>query len=125
MLREAGVQAGLEEAEVRDWLESDKGGEEVDKEVAEAQIRGVSGVPNFVLQGKYEIGGAQDAAAFVKVRTVRSTSSLFDIRLGSHTTCLRALRGFPQPPPPAFCQTLGHKTKYSSKRLLVLPDLSH
>ena len=29
--------------------------------------RAVSGVPNFVLQGKYEIGGAQDAEAFVKV----------------------------------------------------------
>lgn len=67
VLREAGVKAGLEEAEVRDWLESDKGGEEVDKEVAEAQLRGVSGVPNFVLQGKYEIGGAQDSEAFVKV----------------------------------------------------------
>ncbi|CAD6569154.1 MAG: hypothetical protein ASARMPREDX12_002228 [Alectoria sarmentosa] len=67
VLRHAGVRAGLEEEEVRSWLESDKGGEEVDKEVAEAQIRGVSGVPNFVLQGKYEIGGAQDADAFVKV----------------------------------------------------------
>ena len=67
VLREAGVRAGLEEAEVKSWLESDKGGEEVDKEVSEAQARGVSGVPNFVLQGKYEIGGAQDADAFVKV----------------------------------------------------------
>ena len=67
VLREAGVKAGLEEAEVKNWLESDKGGDEVDKEVSEAQIRGVSGVPNFVLQGRYEIGGAQDAEAFVKV----------------------------------------------------------
>lgn len=67
VLREAGIKAGLEETEVADWLESDKGGENVDKEVEEAQIRGVSGVPNFVLQGKYEIGGAQDAEAFVKV----------------------------------------------------------
>lgn len=67
VLREAGVRAGLGEAEVKSWLESDKGGEEVDKEVAEAQIRGVNGVPNFVLQGKYEIGGARDAEAFVQV----------------------------------------------------------
>ena len=67
VLTEAGARAGLEEAEVKSWLESGKGGEEVDKDVAEAQIRGVSGVPNFVLQGKYEIGGAQDAEAFVKV----------------------------------------------------------
>ena len=66
-LTEAGVRAGLEEAEVKNWLQSDKGGTEVDKEVSEAQIRGVNGVPNFVLQGKYEIGGAQDAEAFAKV----------------------------------------------------------
>ena len=67
VLTKAGVRAGLEEAEVKIWLESDEGGGKVDKEVSEAQIRGVSGVPNFVLQGKYEIGGAQDAEAFVKV----------------------------------------------------------
>ena len=67
VLREAGVRAGLAEAEVRDWLSNDGGGEQVDREVAEAQSRGVSGVPNFVLQGKYEIGGAQDAEAFVRV----------------------------------------------------------
>ncbi len=67
VLREAGVKAGLPEEEVADWLQSDKGASEVDKEVTEAQMRAVSGVPNFVLQGKYEIGGAQDAEAFVKV----------------------------------------------------------
>ena len=64
-LRDAGVGAGLEEGEVKAWLASDKGGPEVDREVEEAQDRGVSGVPNFVLQGKYEIGGAQDPEAFV------------------------------------------------------------
>ena len=67
VLREAGVKAGLPVEEVKGWLNSDKGGQEVDREVMEAQIRGVSGVPNFVLQGKYEIGGAQDGEAFVKV----------------------------------------------------------
>ena len=65
VLREAGVRAGLPEEEVQEWLKSDKGGPEVDREVMEAQVRGVSGVPNFVLQDKYEIGGAQDADAFV------------------------------------------------------------
>ena len=67
VLREAGVRAGLPEEEVKSWLQSDKGGPEVDKEVMEAQIRGVSGVPNFVLQDKYEIGGAQDPESFVSV----------------------------------------------------------
>ena len=67
MLSAAGEKAGLPEAEVRDWLDNDKGGPEVDREVTEAQIKGVSGVPNFVLQSKYEIGGAQDAEAFARV----------------------------------------------------------
>lgn len=67
MLQAAGVKAGLDPADVKAWLNSDKGGPQVDREVMEAQIRGVSGVPNFVMQGKYEIGGAQDAENFVKV----------------------------------------------------------
>ena len=50
VLRQAGVRAGLEEVEVKDWLESDKGGDEVDNKITKAQIRGVSGVPNFVFQ---------------------------------------------------------------------------
>ena len=66
MLKEAGVKAGLFELEIKDCLESESGGLEVDKEVAEAQRNRVSGVPNFVLQSKYEIGGAQDAEAFVQ-----------------------------------------------------------
>ena len=67
VLQAAGVKAGLPEEEVRAWLESEKGGREVDREVRAAQMKDISGVPNFTLQGKYEIGGAQDADAFVKV----------------------------------------------------------
>ena len=67
VLREAAVKAGMDEAEVKEWLESDKGGNEVDKEVMQAQMANISGVPNFTLQGKYEIGGAQDPAAFVQL----------------------------------------------------------
>ena len=66
-LTAAAVGCGLDEREVREWLKSDAGGKEVDREVLMAQRRGVSGVPNFVIQGKYEIGGAQDAEAFVQV----------------------------------------------------------
>ena len=66
VLREAAVEAGLGPQEVIEWLESDMGGEQVDKEVKEAQMKGISGVPNFVLQGQLEIGGAQDPETFVK-----------------------------------------------------------
>ena len=45
ILIEAGVKAGLEEKEVKDWLESGKGGPEVDKEVQDAVEQNISGVP--------------------------------------------------------------------------------
>ena len=62
-----GREAGMEEGEVRGMLEKGEGGEVVDREVEEATGRGVSGVPNFVVQGKYEIGGAQDEDLFLEV----------------------------------------------------------
>ncbi|KAL8673605.1 MAG: hypothetical protein Q9168_001960 [Polycauliona sp. 1 TL-2023] len=67
VLEAAAQKAGLEGTETKQWLESDKGGKEVDREVVEAQMKAVSGVPHFTLQDKYEIGGAQDPEAFVQV----------------------------------------------------------
>ena len=67
VLEAAGVRAGVDKEEIKAWLESDKGGRQVDKEVREAQMKDISGVPNFTLQGMYEIGGAQDPDAFVKI----------------------------------------------------------
>lgn len=65
-LRSAGIKAGLDGEEVRRWLEDgDEGGQEVDRQVREAQRRGISGVPNFTVNGKYEIGGAQDESVFL------------------------------------------------------------
>ena len=66
-LLDAAVKAGLGEDEVKDWLESDKGGRQVDKEVREAQLSDIHGVPNFTIQGKYEIGGAQESDAFLEI----------------------------------------------------------
>jgi predicted DsbA family dithiol-disulfide isomerase len=67
VLIEAGVKAGLEEKEVREWLESGKGGPEVDNEVQDAYAQGVSGVPNFTINDQFEVGGAQEPAAFVQL----------------------------------------------------------
>ncbi|KAH7410275.1 DSBA-like thioredoxin domain-containing protein [Phaeosphaeria sp. MPI-PUGE-AT-0046c] len=67
VLIEAGVKAGLDEKEAKDWLESGKGGSEVDKEVQNAVEQNISGVPNFTINDRFEIGGAQDAAAFVQL----------------------------------------------------------
>ena len=77
VLEAAAVKAGLEKTEVKQWLASDMGGKEVDKEVLEAQLQAISGVPHFTLQGKYQIGGAQDPEAFVqtfeRVKAMEST----------------------------------------------------
>lgn len=67
VLKSAGVRAGLDEKEVNEWLDSEKGGKEVDEEVKRAKMQFISGVPNFTVQGKYEIGGAQDPDVFLKV----------------------------------------------------------
>ncbi|RDL39651.1 uncharacterized protein BP5553_03991 [Venustampulla echinocandica] len=67
VLRDAGVKAGLDEKEVKEWLESDKGGPEVDHEVEQAKRNQISGVPNFTIQRKYEVGGAQEPEVFLRL----------------------------------------------------------
>lgn len=67
VLKATAIEAGIKAQEVDGWLKGNDGGDQVDKEVTEAQMHGVSGVPNFTVQGKYEIGGAQDPEAFVQV----------------------------------------------------------
>lgn len=67
ILSDAGVKAGLQEKDVKEWLESGRGGPEVDREVQQAREQNISGVPNFTINGTFEIGGAQDPAAFVQL----------------------------------------------------------
>lgn len=67
ILTDAGVKAGLEKKEITEWLESGKGGPEVDKEVRNAVEQNISGVPNFTINDKFEVGGAQEPAAFVQL----------------------------------------------------------
>ena len=58
VLLEAGTKAGLNEAEVKKLLASNQMGDLVDEEVLAAQMGRISGVPHFVIQNRYEIGGA-------------------------------------------------------------------
>jgi predicted DsbA family dithiol-disulfide isomerase len=67
VLVQAGVNAGLDESEAKEWLECGKGGPEVDKEVQDAYEQGISGVPNFTINDRIEVGGAQEPAAFVQL----------------------------------------------------------
>lgn len=67
-LLEAAKIAGLDEAEARHWIvESDEGGKVVDAEVKEAQERAISGVPHFNLNQRFEVEGAQDPTAFIRL----------------------------------------------------------
>jgi len=67
VLATIGEEAGLDKAEVTEWLSQGRGGQEVDREVEEAYSMGISGVPNFTINDRYQIGGAQDVPAFLEV----------------------------------------------------------
>lgn len=56
---------GLDGNEVRDFLASDKGAEEVRAEESAGHRLGIRGVPYFVLNGRYAISGAQPPDIFV------------------------------------------------------------
>lgn len=66
LIRRAG-DAGLDQEEVRRYLESGEGAEEVDREVAMAKRRFVSGVPDFVVNDRYEVQGAEEPDAFLDI----------------------------------------------------------
>lgn len=65
MLIAAAAKGGLDAAETKAWLAEGKGGPEVDREVGQANALGVSGVPHFIFDEKYQMGGAQDPSEFL------------------------------------------------------------
>lgn len=67
MLCEVGGAAGLDAEECRSWLESDQGGEEVDRQAKFARETLGSGVPRYIFQGSHHVDGADDPSAFLEV----------------------------------------------------------
>lgn len=63
----AAERAGLNGREVREMLKGDDCGDVVSKEVTQAKEDGVSGVPHFTIQGRYEVSGGQEPAAFLQI----------------------------------------------------------
>ena len=57
-------EAGLDETEARDVLERDAYVDAVAADVREARSLGVSGVPFFVIDGRYGVSGAQATEVF-------------------------------------------------------------
>ena len=67
VLERAAVKAGLDETDVKQTLGSDQFGQQVGKELREARMQGISGVPNFTINEQYEISGGQEPAAFMQI----------------------------------------------------------
>lgn len=62
-----GGEAGVDEAELREALETRRHEQEVDHGIAWAQAIGVTGVPTFIFNEKYAIVGAQEYPAFQRL----------------------------------------------------------
>jgi predicted DsbA family dithiol-disulfide isomerase len=67
VLVEAAREAGMDADLVRELLARDADVERVKAEEISARRMGVSGVPFFIVEGKYAIAGAQDPGVFLQV----------------------------------------------------------
>ncbi|KAG9793240.1 hypothetical protein ABEF93_002927 [Exophiala dermatitidis] len=67
-LIDVGLEAGLgTRDEIKEYLESGKDGEQVDHLAEEARMKGISGVPHYDINERWEVSGAQEPAAFLKL----------------------------------------------------------
>ncbi|KAI9005236.1 thioredoxin-like protein [Gaertneriomyces semiglobifer] len=67
VLADAAQRVGLNREEVIEYLESPFGIQEVKDQIEQAYRRRITGVPHFRIDGRYELGGAQDPEAFVEI----------------------------------------------------------
>lgn len=67
VLADCAAGLGFDRGAVRDFFESDAGVREVRDDIEQAIEYGISGVPAFVINGRWSIPGAQDTDTFVNV----------------------------------------------------------
>lgn len=67
VLLDVAREVGLDEREVRDCLESEEIAKAVDDEAMKARENGITGVPHFSINNRFDITGAQESLAFVKL----------------------------------------------------------
>lgn len=67
MLVDAGEKAGLYEVEVEKWLETGRGGDDVDREFKEAVRKGITTVPDITINDSFKLSGVQDTRTFLEV----------------------------------------------------------
>lgn len=65
VLASLGESIGLSAAEIKEMLAGEQYSHDVQQDIAEAQMIGVSGVPFFVLDRKYAVSGAQPVETFL------------------------------------------------------------
>jgi predicted DsbA family dithiol-disulfide isomerase len=69
------VEEGLDATEVREALESDRYVDAVRRDLEEARMLGVTGVPFFVIDGRHGISGAQATEVFTRALAMASQAS--------------------------------------------------
>ncbi|HZL94984.1 MAG TPA: DsbA family oxidoreductase [Vicinamibacterales bacterium] len=69
------LEEGLDATEVREALESDRYVDAVSRDLEEARMLGVTGVPFFVIDGRYGISGAQATDMFTRALAMARQAS--------------------------------------------------
>lgn len=67
VISDCAARIGLNSADLRSWLDSDSGNDEVRADFEGAAAREITAVPSFVIDDRYLIPGAQDVEVFVNV----------------------------------------------------------
>ncbi|KAF9995195.1 hypothetical protein BGZ79_011127 [Entomortierella chlamydospora] len=66
-LVDSAAKVGLDRAEVEAYLKSNEGTKEVQDGIEKAKLQGIQGVPNFTIDGKYVLSGAQEPSTFEEI----------------------------------------------------------
>ena len=67
ILRSIGIANGIPAEKLNGFFESEEGKDEVKELERQAQVEGISGVPNFIFNDKFSVSGAQSAGVFKNV----------------------------------------------------------
>ena len=67
VLGECAIELGFARADVESFLDSDQGVAEVQAEIEDARVNGITAVPTYVFNREWAIPGAHDADTFEKV----------------------------------------------------------
>ncbi|RKO84040.1 thioredoxin-like protein, partial [Blyttiomyces helicus] len=67
VLADAAQRAGLDRAQVEEYLKSDAGLPELLEEFKNVKARGINGVPHLTIDGKYDVSGAQEPETLVQI----------------------------------------------------------